>query len=199
MLRAISTSVNYFTFPTMKPDLRLSARQRRDPRQRLRRDAARPQSPRHLARRHPDAGASSPARSRVIEATTVARAFTFFDCTDYIDGTPPKGMLTEALNFKRNDPDAAYSPMGAVQASHPLRHGPSRCAWRLFRRRGRATADLPPRLSRVTIKASWLIGGQDAMLRACADHQIRVVAVRPAADAEPISSPEPMDLSDNLA
>ena len=38
------------------------------------------------------------------DPAAVARAFTFFDCTDYVENG--KGMLTEAKNYKRNNPKA---------------------------------------------------------------------------------------------
>jgi hypothetical protein len=35
----------------------------------------------------------------------VAQAFTYFDCTDYIDEPGSKGILTEARNYKTHDPN----------------------------------------------------------------------------------------------
>jgi hypothetical protein len=35
----------------------------------------------------------------------VAQAFTYFDCTDYIDEPGSKGILTEARNYKAHDPN----------------------------------------------------------------------------------------------
>jgi hypothetical protein len=110
VLRAISTGVNYFTFPTLNRVYGyrlgnveiLASNFGETPPGRNSLDILR-------------AGTKtlsylSGMTTRRQRPTEVTRAFTFFDCTDYIDGTPPKGMLTEALNFKRNDPNAAIPP-----------------------------------------------------------------------------------------
>ena len=107
VLRAISTSVNYFTFPTMNLFMATGS-------------ATPKSSPALLAPRRPAQSCStffasgtetlsflSGKTTRAQKPAAVARAFTFFDCTDYKDGEPSRGMLTEALNFKRNDPTAS--------------------------------------------------------------------------------------------
>ena len=104
----------------------------------------------------------------------VARAFTHFDCTDYKDGSPPRGMLTQALNFKRND------PLGHI----PLwRH-----VWLLvlyLRGRidvhggyfdGAVTNRLIYRLACLGFQKAARAYGDDAqLLNECADAQIRVM------------------------
>jgi hypothetical protein len=39
-------------------------------------------------------------------AAAVAKAFTYFDCTDYVDDDPKRGLLTQAKNYKSHDPAA---------------------------------------------------------------------------------------------
>jgi hypothetical protein len=39
-------------------------------------------------------------------AAAVASAFTYFDCTDYVDGNPKRGLLTQARNYKAKNPRA---------------------------------------------------------------------------------------------
>ncbi|WP_162009734.1 alpha/beta hydrolase [Methylocystis heyeri] len=46
---------------------------------------------------------------RGFDPAEVAEAFTYFDCTDYVEGTPPKGLLTTALNCKAGDARARIS------------------------------------------------------------------------------------------
>src|SRR5262249_48297489 len=106
VLRAISTAVNYFTFPTLSRvyGYRLGNAEI------LTSDfgAAPPgQNQLDLLRAGTETLSSlSGQTTRAQRPAEVARAFTFLDCTDYKDGEPPRGMLTEALNFKRNNPTA---------------------------------------------------------------------------------------------
>ena len=196
VLRAISTSVNYFTFPTMSriygyrlgnTEILASA------------FGATPSGPNLLDILRAGIKTLAFLSGKVTghKATMVARAFTYFDCTDYIDGTPPRGLLTEALNFKRNDPNASIPlwdqlkllilyVMGRVDVHGGYFDG--EVAQRLIYRLACLGYD----------QSLAAYGGEDAMLGECAGHQIRVML----SDRLPMRSqkpPEPMNLSDNLA
>ena len=127
----------------------------------------------------------------------MARAFTFFDCTDYIDGTPPKGMLTEALDVKRNDPNASIPLWEQLKLLVLYVMGRVDVHGGYFD--GAVAQRLIYRLACLGFNQSLVaFGGQDAMVSACADHQIRVML----SDRLPMRSqelPESMDLSDNIA
>ncbi|ARN81551.1 alpha/beta hydrolase [Methylocystis bryophila] len=43
------------------------------------------------------------------DPAAVAKIFSYFDCTDYVDGEPPKGLLTRARNFKAESSNAGIS------------------------------------------------------------------------------------------
>ena len=106
VLRAISTAVNYFTFPTLSRvyGYRLGNAEI------LTSDfAPTPPGPNQLDILRTGIETLSYLSGKTTRGqkpAAVARAFTFFDCTDYKDGDPPRGMLTEALNFKRDNPKA---------------------------------------------------------------------------------------------
>jgi hypothetical protein len=196
VLRAISTSVNYFTFPTMSrfygyrlgnAEILSSA------------FGATPSGPNLLDILRAGIKTLAYLSGKVTgyKATTVARAFTYFDCTDYIDGTPPRGMLTEALNFKRNDPKAAIPLWEQFKLLILYLMGRVDVHGGYFD--GETTQRLIYRLACLGYNQSLAAyGGENAMLAQCADHQIRVVV----SDRLPMRSqkpPEPMNLSDKLA
>jgi hypothetical protein len=127
----------------------------------------------------------------------VARAFTFFDCTEYKDGEPPKGMLTEAVNFKRNNPMAGI----------PLWRQLKLLILYLLRRvdvhggyfEGAVAQQLMYRLACLGYDGSVsAYGDKDAMLAECAAHQIRVMPSE-RRDTRMRRPPEAMDLSDEPA
>ena len=194
VLRAISTSVNYFTFPTMNRiyGYRLGNTE-------ILASAFGAISPGHDQLDLLRAGTKtlkwlSGKTTRAQKPAAVARAFTFFDCTDYKDGDPPKGMLTEALDVKRNDPNASIPlwrqlkllvlyALGRVDVHGGYFDGT--VAQRLIYRLGCLGVD-------DTFAA---YEGEDAMLAECADHQIRVMPSDRLRTRTP-RPPEPMDLSD---
>lgn len=196
VLRAISTSVNYFTFPTMSriygyrlgnAEILASA------------FGATPSGPNLLDILRAGIKTLAQLSGTVTrqEPAVVARAFTYFDCTDYIDGTPPRGMLTEALNFKRNDPKAAIPLWEQFRLLILYLMGRVDVHGGYFD--GETTQRLIYRLACLGYDQSLAAyGGETAMLAQCADHQIRVVL----SDRLPMRSqkpPEPMNLSDNPA
>ena len=197
ILRANSTSLNYFTFPTKSrihgyrlgnTEILASAFGAAPPGANLLdvvRTGTKPLS--FLSERTTRGG----------KPTSVARAFTFFDCTDYTDGDPPRGMLTEAKNFKRNDPNAgiplwgqlwliALYILGRVDVHGGYFNGP--VARRLIYRLACLGYDRTVDSYR----------GEDAMLTECADHQIRVLLSH-RLRTRTRRRREPMDLRDTPA
>jgi hypothetical protein len=195
VLRAISTSVNYFTFPTMRRiyGYRLGNAE-------------------ILASAF---GATSPGRdqldllrtgtkslkflsgqtTRAQRPAAVARAFTFFDCTDYKDGDPPKGLLTEALDVKRNDPNASIPLWRQLKLLILYALGKVDVHGGYFD--GAVTQRLIYRLGCLGFDNSLkAYGDEDAMLAECAEHQIRVM---PSDRLHPrMRRPrEPMNLADS--
>jgi hypothetical protein len=195
VLRAISTSVNYFTFPTMRRiyGYRLGNAE-------------------ILASAF---GATSPGRdqldllrtgtktlkflsgktTRAQKPAAVARAFTFFDCTDYKDGDPPKGLLTEALDVKRNDPNASIPLWRQLRLLILYALGKVDVHGGYFD--GAVTQRLIYRLGCLGFDNSLkAYGDEDAMLAECAEHQIRVM---PSDRLHPrMRRPrEPMNLADS--
>ena len=197
VLRAISTSVNYFTFPTMNrihgyrlgnTEILASAFGAAPPRPNLL-DILRVGTE--------TLSFLSGKTTRGQKPAAVARAFTFFDCTDYKDGEPSRGMLTEALNFKRNDPTASIPLweqlrllilyiLGRVDVHGGYFDGA--VAQRLIYRPACLGYDR-------TVSA---YGDGDVMLAECADHQIRVMLSHRLRTTTRRAR-EPMDLSDTSA
>jgi pimeloyl-ACP methyl ester carboxylesterase len=194
VLRAISTAVNYFTFPTLSrvygyrlgnTEILASA------------FGATPSGPNQLdlLRAGTETLKSlSGQTTRAQRPAAVTRAFTFFDCTDYKDGEPPRGMLTQALNFKKSDPTASIPlseqlrlltlyVLGRVDVHGGYFDGP--VAQRLIYRLACLGFD----------KSLGEYGDEDAMLAECADHQIRVMLSDRLRTRTPRPA-EPMDLSD---
>jgi hypothetical protein len=104
VLRSISTIVNYFTFPTRSRNYgyRLGNAEI------LTGDFAEPVVGDVLKRVRVGRKTLAELSTETVggNPSEVARAFTYFDCTDYKDGEPQRGMLTEARNYKRNDANA---------------------------------------------------------------------------------------------
>jgi Putative serine esterase (DUF676) len=197
VLRAISTSVNYFTFPTMNrvhgyrlgnTEILASA------------FGATPSGHDQLdlLRAGTETLKSlSGQTTRAQKPGAVARAFTFFDCTDYKDGDPPKGMLTEALDVKRNDPNASIPLWRQLKLLILYVGGRVDVHGGYFD--GAVAQRLIYRLACLGFDNSLdAYGDEDAMLSECADHQIRVMLSNRLRAGTPRPA-EPMDLSDNLA
>ena len=104
MLRSISTIVNYFTFPTRSRNYgyRLGNAEI------LTSDLPEPVvgDVLKLARVGRKTLGELSTETSGGKPSEVANAFTYFDCTDYKDGEPPRGTLTEARNQKRAHPTA---------------------------------------------------------------------------------------------
>lgn len=107
----------------------------------------------------------------------VAEAFTYFDCTDYVDGLDRRGMLTEARNYKARNP-AAHIPYAehiklliryVIPGEYSINvHGG------YFD--GAVTRRLIFRLGCLGFEdAAKAYGGRALMVDECAHHQIRVM------------------------
>ncbi len=194
VLRAISTAVNYFTFPTLRRvyGYRLGNTE-------ILASAFGATPPGHDQLDLLRAGTQtlkslSGQTTRAQRPAAVARAFSYFDCTDYKDGAPPKGMVTEALNFKRSDPTAGI-PLWAqlkllilyVRGKVDVHGGyfDGAVAQRLIYRLGCLGFD----------NSVTAYGNEDAMVAECASHQIRVMLSGRLHAGAPRPM-EPMDLSD---
>jgi hypothetical protein len=194
VLRAISTSVNYFTFPTMSriygyrlgnAEILASAFGMTSPgRDQL--DLLRTGT--HTLK------SLSGRTTRAQRPAAVARAFTYFDCTDYKDGEPPKGMLTEALDVKRNDPSASIPLWRQLKLLILYRLGRVDVHGGYFD--GAVTQRLIYRLACLGFDNGLkAYGDEAAMMAECADHQIRVMPSK-RLQTRMRRPPEPMDLSD---
>jgi hypothetical protein len=193
VLRAISTAVNYFTFPTLKRvyGYRLGNAEI------LTSDfAPTPPGPNQLDILRTGTETLSDLSGRTTRGqkpAAVARAFTFFDCTDYKDGDPPKGMLTEALNFKRSNPAAAIPLWEQLKLLVLYKMGRVDVHGGYFD--GAVTQRLIYRLACLGFDGSLeAYGSEDAMLAECVDHQIRVM-LSERLRTRRRRPPEAMDLS----
>jgi hypothetical protein len=186
VLRMVSTAANYFSFPTKKRTYgyrlgnaeilakEFGAIESHAVLDRLRLGDETLGELAGQTRRRPHAN-----MRRRLQPAGVAEAFTYFDCTDYVEGTPPKGLLTTALNCKAGDAKARIS-----YARH---------IWLLF-----LWSPLAPRFLRVDVhggyfkgaltqqliyrlaclgyeNASNCYGGDASMLDRCKQQQIRVL------------------------
>jgi hypothetical protein len=193
VLRAISTAVNYFTFPTLKRvyGYRLGNAEI------LTSDfAPTPPGPNQLDILRTGTETLSDLSGRTTRGqkpAAVARAFTFFDCTDYKDGDPPRGMLTEALNFKRNNPKAGIPLWAQLKLLILYILGRVDVHGGYFD--GAVTQRLIYRLACLGFDGSLeAYGSEDAMLAECVDHQIRVM-LSERLRTRRRRPPEAMDLS----
>jgi hypothetical protein len=194
VLRAISTAVNYFTFPTLSrvygyrlgnTEILASAFGATAPgRDQL-----------DLLRTGTEALKSlSGQTTRAQRPSAVARAFTYFDCTDYTDGEPPRGLLTQALNVKKGDPNASIPLWDQLRLLILYVRGRVDVHGGYFD--GAVTQRLIYRLACLGFNSSLAAyGGSDAMLAECADHQIRVMLSN-RLSARTLRPAEPMNLSD---
>ena len=177
VLRLISTTVNYFSFPTRtrpygyrlgNAEILTSGF-----------DAGQQFEPLSTVRVGSEklidlAGKMTPIND---DAGQVAATFSYFDCTDYVEGTPPRGMLTEALDRKRNN------PMGALSYADYLRlllryllRGKLHIDVHGGYFQGETTRRLIYRLACLGFGgAAQAYGGPDSMLQTCSQRQIRVL------------------------
>ena len=197
VLRAISTAVNYFTFPTLSRvyGYRLGNAEI------LTSDfAPTPPGPNQLDILRTGTETLSELSGKTTRSrkpAAVARAFTFFDCTDYKDGDPPKGMLTEALNFKRDNPAAGIPLWDQLKLLILYILGRIDVHGGYFD--GAVAQRLIYRLACLGFDESLeAYGDEAAMLAECADHQIRVM-LSGRLRTRRRSLPETMDLSDAAA
>jgi hypothetical protein len=194
VLRAISTSVNYFTFPTMSRiyGYRLGNAE-------ILASAFGATSAGHdqldlLRTGTKTLKSLSGQTTRAQRPGGVARAFTFFDCTDYKDGDPPKGLLTEALNFKKSDPNAGIPLLEQLKLLILYVRGRVDVHGGYFD--GAVAQRLIYRLGCLGFDDTFAAyGDEDAMMAECANHQIRVMPSNRLRIRTP-RPPEPMDLSD---
>jgi hypothetical protein len=130
----------------------------------------------------------------------VAGAFTYFDCTDYVDGPDRKGYLTEALNYKAKKPTGSipYPEHIKLLIRYALFKKPSKLYINVHGGYfdGAATQQLIYRLACLGYHgAQAAYGSSKGIEDACGEHQIRVLR-SPRLDIKP-ESPEDMDLRDS--
>jgi len=109
----------------------------------------------------------------------VANAFTYFDCTDYVDGPGDRGMLTRARNYKARDPGGRipwYEHVLLLLRCSPL----CPASWRINVHGGyfdgETTRRLIYRLACLGYEGTAKsFGGEDKIMSACAARQIRVM------------------------
>jgi hypothetical protein len=109
----------------------------------------------------------------------IAEAFTYFDCTDYIDGPKRKGVLTEARNYKKNNAEGQIPYREHIKLLlkyvYPV---PRRTYINVHGGYfdGEVTQQLIYRLSCLGFAdTEHAYGGRPKMLAACEEHQIRVM------------------------
>ncbi|MGA9601479.1 MAG: hypothetical protein WBS22_14740 [Methylocystis sp.] len=136
------------------------------------------------------------------DPAAVAKIFTYFDCTDYVDGEPPKGLLTQARNYKAENPDAGIPYLEHIKLlwlyASPIVPEEKRINVHGGYFQGEVSQRLIYRLaclgfSRAVTKA---YPNQDVMLSECEKHGIRVILSKrldsPASkkDREAMDTPE---------
>jgi Putative serine esterase (DUF676) len=123
----------------------------------------------------------------------VARAFTYFDCTDYKDSEPPRGMLTEARNYKRNDPNAHIPIYEHIKLL--ILYVASRIDIHGGYFDGAVTQRLIYRLACLGFTGTAAAyGNVESLLNECAQHQIRVMPSERLAE-NALRTPQRMDIS----
>jgi hypothetical protein len=191
VLRSISTIVNYFTFPTGSRTYgyRLGNTEI------LTSDFPKPVvgdvlklvrvGRKTLAQLSTETAEGNPSE--------VANAFTYFDCTDYMDGEPPRGMLTEARNYKRNNPNAPIPLYEHVKLL--ILYVLSRIDIHGGYFDGAVSQRLIYRLACIGYTGTAAAyGNVESLLNDCSQHQIRVMpSERLAKNA--MRAPERMDIS----
>jgi hypothetical protein len=113
----------------------------------------------------------------------VAQAFTYFDCTDYIDEPGSKGILTEARNYKAHDPNGRIPYFEHIKLlwkyALPLVPANEYIDVHGGYFKGAATQRLIYRLACLGFdRAKQAYGGEPAMLDECSKHQIRIMLSR---------------------
>jgi hypothetical protein len=113
-------------------------------------------------------------------AAQVAEAFTYFDCTDYIDELGQKGLLTEARNYKAQNPNGGIPYLEHVRLlwkyASPFVPVEHRINVHGGYFDGTVTQRLIYRLACLGFKgAADAYRGEPAMLEECSKHQIRVM------------------------
>jgi hypothetical protein len=139
-------------------------------------------------------------REGAADPTEVAEAFTYFDCTDYVDEPGRHGYLSEALNVKAHDPERSMSYWQHMRLLvRYLLPGKLHIDVHGGYFKGDLTRQLIYRLSCLgAAGAEAAFGGEAAMLAACKDHQIRVM-LSERLRTRNRRPPEAMDLSEAAA
>jgi Putative serine esterase (DUF676) len=113
------------------------------------------------------------------ELTDVANAFTYFDCTDYVDGPDNRGMLTEARNYKAGNPNGSipwYEHLWLLFRCSPFCPASKRINVHGGYFEGAVAQRLIYRLACLGFEgAADAFGGEAQMMNACAARQIRVM------------------------
>ena len=172
VLRSISTIVNYFTFPTRSRNYgyRLGNAEI------LTSDFPKPVvgDVLKLARVGRKTLGELSTETAGGKPSEVANAFTYFDCTDYKDGEPPRGMLTEARNYKRANPTAHIPVPEHIKLL--LLYLLSRIDIHGGYFGGAVTQKLIYRLACLGFTGTAAAyGGKESLLNECAQHQIWVM------------------------
>jgi CBS domain-containing protein len=191
VLRSISTIVNYFTFPTRSRNYgyRLGNAEI------LTGDFAEPVVGDVLKRVRVGRKTLAELSTETVggNPSEVARAFTYFDCTDYKDGEPQRGMLTEARNYKRNDPNAHIPIYEHIKLL--ILYVLSRIDIHGGYFDGAVTQRLIYRLACLGFAGTAAAYGNiESLLDECAQHQIRVMPSERLAE-NALRGPERMDIS----
>ena len=191
VLRSISTIVNYFTFPTRSRNYgyRLGNAEI------LTSDFPKPVvgDVLKLVRVGRKTLAKLSTETAGGNLSEVANAFSYFDCTDCKDGEPRRGILTEAGNYKRNDPKAHIPLYEHIKLL--ILYGLSRIDIHGGYFDGPVTQKLIYRLACLGFTGTAeTYGGQASLFNECAQHQIRVMlSERLTENAR--CGPERMDIS----
>lgn len=110
----------------------------------------------------------------------VAQAFTYFDCTDYVDEPGRKGYLTQARNYKALNPNGRIPYLEHINLlwkyASPLVPADQYINVHGGYFEGAVSQRLIYRLACLGFDhATQAYGGAPAMLEECSQHQIRVV------------------------
>ena len=113
------------------------------------------------------------------EVADVANAFTYFDCTDYVDGPDNRGMLTEARNYKAGNPNGRipwYEHLWLLFRCSPFCPASKRINVHGGYFDGPTTQRLIYRLACLGFEdTAKAFGGEEQMMNTCAARQIRVM------------------------
>lgn len=107
-------------------------------------------------------------------AAAVAKAFTYFDCTDYVDGNPERGLLTQAKNYKARNRFARIPVLEQLNLLWQFFSGKIDCHSGYYK--GAVAQRLIYRLACLGFdEAVKAYGDEPALYKELADHQIRMV------------------------